>query len=143
MPTLTRFTLQHCRPYLPDDEATGDSLIEMPHLEQLIVHAESPRYFALLNQRLATPQSTKRRLELRTLELGGWDRWQRWFTTMPPCHQWSKPQVGRNTFTFAALPRRVPPYMDRGRGDIIRRCLVGLRDMLVRKPDVFGGHASQ
>jgi hypothetical protein len=84
MPTLTRFTLQHCRPYWPDDEATGDSPIEMPHLEQLIVHADSPRYFALLNQRLATPQSTKRRLELRTLALGGWDRWQRWFTTMLP-----------------------------------------------------------
>ena len=67
-----------------DSEALGDPPIEIPHLEGLVAHGDSPRYFVLLNQRFATPQSAKRRLELRTLALGGWDRWQRWITTMLP-----------------------------------------------------------
>ena len=84
MPALTHFKLHHCRAYWHDSEAPGDPPIEMPHLEELVVHADSPRYFALLNQRLATPQTAKRRLVLRTLALPGWDRWLRWFTTMLP-----------------------------------------------------------
>ena len=84
MPELTHFTLQHCRASWNAAEVPGDPPIEMPHLEELVVHTDSPRYFALLNQRLATPQNVKRRLELRTLALTGWDRWLRWFTTMLP-----------------------------------------------------------
>jgi hypothetical protein len=84
MPALTHFALQHCRAHWQDSEAPSESPIEMPHLEELFVHADSPRYFAMLDRRLATPRSTKRRLELRTLALGGWDRWLRWFADMLP-----------------------------------------------------------
>ena len=87
MPALTHFTLQHCRAHWQDSEASGDPPIEMSHLEELVVHADSPRYFALLNRRIAAPQSAKRRLELRTLALTGWDRWLRWFTIMLPAIQ--------------------------------------------------------
>lgn len=84
MPALTHFTLQHCRAFWDDTNAPRDSLIELPHLEELLVHADSPRYFALLNQRLALPRSAKRRLELRTLAVSGWDRWLHWFTALLP-----------------------------------------------------------
>ena len=82
MPALTHFTLQHCRAHWEDTDAPRDPLIEMPHLKELVVHADSPRYFVLLNQRLALPQGAKRRLELRTLAVSGWDRWLRWFTAL-------------------------------------------------------------
>jgi hypothetical protein len=84
MPALTHFTLQHCRAYWEDSDAPRDPLIELPHLEEFIVHADSPRYFVLLNQRLALPRGAKRRLKLRMLAVLGWDRWLRWFTTLLP-----------------------------------------------------------
>ncbi|KAI0272852.1 hypothetical protein BGY98DRAFT_153059 [Russula aff. rugulosa BPL654] len=84
MPALTRFTLQHCRANWEDADAPREPLIELPHLEELLVHANSPRYFALLNQRLAIPRGAKRRLELRTLAVAGWARWLRWFNSLQP-----------------------------------------------------------
>ena len=84
MPALTRFTLQHCRANWEDIDAPREPLIELPHLEELLVHANSPRYFALLNQRLAIPRGAKRRLELRTLAVAGWARWLRWFDSLQP-----------------------------------------------------------
>lgn len=84
MPALAHFTLQHCRARWEDTDAPREPLIELPHLEELLVHADSPRYFALLNQRLAIPRGTKRRLELRTLAVAGWARWLRWFNSLLP-----------------------------------------------------------
>jgi F-box-like len=84
MPALTHFTLQHCRAHWEDSDAPRDPLIELPHLEEFIVHADSPRYFVLLNQRLALPRGAKRRLELRVLAVAGWDRWLPWFSALLP-----------------------------------------------------------
>lgn len=84
MPALTHFTLQHCRAYWEDSDAPRDPPIELPHLKVFVVHADSPRYFALLNQRLALPRGAKRRLELRMLAVAGWDRWLRWFSALMP-----------------------------------------------------------
>ena len=84
MPALAYFALQHCRAYWEDTDAPREPLIELPHLEEFSVHADSPRYFALLNQRLALPRGAKRRLELRTLAVAGWCRWLRWFDILLP-----------------------------------------------------------
>ena len=84
MPALTHFTLQYCRAHWEDTDAPREPLIELPHLEEFIVHADSPRYFALLNQRLALPRGAKRRLKLRVLAILGWDRWLRWFDALLP-----------------------------------------------------------
>ena len=84
MPALAQFTLQHCRAHWEDVGAPREPLIEMPHLRDFSVHADSPRYFTLLNQRLALPRGAKRRLELRTLAVAGWQRWQRWFAALLP-----------------------------------------------------------
>lgn len=84
MPALAHFTLQHCRAHWEDTDAPRDPLIELPHLEEFLVHSDSPRYFALLNQRLALPRGAKRRLELRSLAVSGWARWVRWFDALLP-----------------------------------------------------------
>ena len=84
MSALEQFTLQHCRAHWEDSDAPRDPPIEMPHLKDFSVHADSPRYFTLLNQRLALPRGAKRRLELRTLAVAGWGRWERWFITLLP-----------------------------------------------------------
>ena len=84
MPALAHFTLQHCRAHWEDTDAPHEPLIELPLLEELLVHTDSPRYFALLNQRLALPRGAKRRLELRTLAVSGWARWLRWFNALLP-----------------------------------------------------------
>jgi len=84
MPALSHFTLQHCRAPWEDTDAPHDPLIELPHLKQFVVHADSPRYFVLLSQRLAIPRGARRRLELRTLAVSGWDRWLRWFNALLP-----------------------------------------------------------
>jgi hypothetical protein len=84
MPALAQFTLQHCRAHWEDTDAPREPLIELPHLEEFSVDADSPRYFALLSQRLALPRGAKRRLELRTLAVAGWSRWLRWFNALLP-----------------------------------------------------------
>jgi hypothetical protein len=84
MPALAHFTLQNCRAHWEDTDTPRDPLIELPHLEEISVHANSPRYFALLNQRLALPRGAKRRLELRTLAVVGWGYWLRWFNILLP-----------------------------------------------------------
>jgi hypothetical protein len=84
MPALTHFTLQHCRAPWEDTDIPRDMLIELPHLEEFVVHADSPRYFVLLNQRLTLPRCAKRCLELRMLAVAGWHRWHRWFTALLP-----------------------------------------------------------
>jgi hypothetical protein len=84
MPALTHFTLQHCRAHWESTDTSRDRSIDLPHLQELVVHADSPRYFVLLNQRLALPRGARRQLELRTLAVAGWDRWLRWFTEMLP-----------------------------------------------------------
>jgi hypothetical protein len=84
MPALAHFTLQHCHAHWEDTDAPREPPIEMAHLKHLSIHASSPRYFALLNQRLTLPRGAKRRLELRTLAVAGWSRWLRWFTALLP-----------------------------------------------------------
>ena len=84
MPMLEQFTLQHCRAVWEDASAPHEPPIEMPHLKEFSVHADSPRYFTLLHQRLTIPRGAKRRLELRTLAVAGWSRWERWFTVLIP-----------------------------------------------------------
>ena len=84
MPALEQFTLQHCRAFWEDASVPREPPIEMPHLKVFSVHADSPRYFALLHQRLTIPRGAKRRLELRTLAVNGWSRWERWFTLLLP-----------------------------------------------------------
>jgi hypothetical protein len=84
MPALAHFTLQYCRAHWEDTDAPRQPLIELPHLKEFSVHADSPRYFTLLNQRLALPPGVKRRLELRTLVVAGWGRWLRWLNDLLP-----------------------------------------------------------
>jgi hypothetical protein len=84
MPALAHFTLQNCRARWEDTDAPREPLIELPHLKEFSVHSDSPRYFVLLNQRLALPRGAKRRMELRTLAVAGWDRWLRWFYALLP-----------------------------------------------------------
>ena len=84
MPVLAHFTLQNCRAHWEDTDAPREPLIKLPHLEEFTVHSDSPRYFVLLNQRLAFPRGAKRRMELRTLAVAGWDRWLRWFRALLP-----------------------------------------------------------
>jgi F-box-like len=84
MPALTHFTLQHCRAHWEESDAPLGPPIHMPYLTNLAVHADSPRFFAMLNQRLALPQSSKRLLVLRTLAIAGWDRWAHWFAFLLP-----------------------------------------------------------
>ncbi|KAH8979373.1 hypothetical protein EDB86DRAFT_3047603 [Lactarius hatsudake] len=84
MPALTHFTLQYCRAQWQETDAPRDLVIEMPHLTNLIVHADSPRFFVLLNEHLSLPKGAKRWLELHALAVAGWSRWARWFATLPP-----------------------------------------------------------
>ncbi|KAI9453463.1 hypothetical protein BJY52DRAFT_1173616 [Lactarius psammicola] len=84
MPVLTHFTLQHCRAHWQETDAPRDLVIEMPHLTNFVVRADSPRFFVLLNEHLSLPKGAKRWMELRTLAVAGWDRWARWFATLPP-----------------------------------------------------------
>ncbi|KAI9432485.1 hypothetical protein H4582DRAFT_1104051 [Lactarius indigo] len=84
MPALTHFTLQHCRAHWQETDAPCDLIIEMPHLTNLVVHADSPRFFVLLNEHLSLPKGAKRWLKLRVLAVAGWDRWARWFASLPP-----------------------------------------------------------
>ena len=84
MPALTHFTLQHCRAHWLETDAPRDLVIEMPHLTNLVVRADSPRFFVLLNEHLSLPKGAKRRLELHALAVAGWDRWARWFSNLPP-----------------------------------------------------------
>jgi hypothetical protein len=84
MPALAHFTLQHCRAHWEDTHAPREPLVELPHLEDFLVHANSPRYFALLNQRLALPRGAKRRLELHMVAIAGWARLVRWFDALLP-----------------------------------------------------------
>src|SRR5260221_5330665 len=57
----SHFTLQHSRPYWHDSETAADPPIKMPHLEELVVHTDSPRYFALLNERHGESVCTDRK----------------------------------------------------------------------------------
>ena len=84
MPALTYFKLQHCRAHWQETDAPRDLMVDMPHLTNLAVHADSPRFFTLLNDHLSLPKGAKRSLELRTLAVAGWDRWARWFATLTP-----------------------------------------------------------
>ncbi|KAH9046745.1 hypothetical protein EDB84DRAFT_1558096 [Lactarius hengduanensis] len=84
MPMLTHFTLQYCRAQWQETDAPCDLVIEMPHLTNLVVHADSPRFFVLLNEHLSLPKGAKRWLELHALAIAGWSRWARWFATLPP-----------------------------------------------------------
>ena len=84
MPALTHFTLHHCRAHWEESDAPPGPPIQMPHLRNLVVYADTPRFFAMLSQRLALPQGSKRRLELRTLALSGWDPWAHWFAVLLP-----------------------------------------------------------
>ncbi|KAH9986123.1 hypothetical protein BJV77DRAFT_84235 [Russula vinacea] len=111
----------------------------MPHLRDFSVHADSPRYFTLLNQRLALPRGAKRRLELRTLAVAGWQRWQRWFAALLPIIE--APMVC-NMFTCPAVPGRVPSACGPGHGHSLRRRRVILRGVLVREPDDHNGPAA-
>lgn len=83
MPALTHFTLQHCRAPWQETDASRDLIVDMPHLTSLVVRADSPRFFALLNEHLSLPKGANRWLELHTLAVSGWDRWARWFATIP------------------------------------------------------------
>ncbi|KAH9055328.1 hypothetical protein EDB87DRAFT_1688347 [Lactarius vividus] len=82
MPALTHFTLQNCRAQWQETDAPRDLVIEMPHLTDLVVHADSPRFFALLNEHLSLPNGAKRWLELHALAVAGWGRWAHWFATL-------------------------------------------------------------
>ena len=84
MSALTHFTLQHCRAHWEEADAPLDPPIQMPCLTNLIVHADSPRFFAMLNRRLALPLKSKRQLVLHALAISGWDRWARWFAFLLP-----------------------------------------------------------
>ena len=84
MPALTHFTLQYCRAHWEDTDAPREPLIEMLHLEEFSVYANSPRYFALLNRRLAIPRAARRQLELRAPGVFGWDYWVRWLDALLP-----------------------------------------------------------
>ncbi|KAH9174536.1 hypothetical protein EDB89DRAFT_2148108 [Lactarius sanguifluus] len=84
MPALTHFTLQYCRAQWQETDAPRDLVIEMPHLTNLVVRADSPRFFVLLNEHLSLPKGAKRWLELHALAVAGWGRWARWFATLPP-----------------------------------------------------------
>ena len=84
MPALTHFTLQHCRANWQETDAPRDLIVDMPHLTNLAVHADSPRFFVLLNDHLSLPKGAKRWLELRTFAVAGWDRWAGWFATFAP-----------------------------------------------------------
>jgi hypothetical protein len=84
MSALTHFTLQHCRAHWEESDAPVDPPIQMPCLTNLIVHADSPRFFAMLNRRLALPPTSKRQLVLHTLAISGWGRWARWFAFLLP-----------------------------------------------------------
>ena len=84
MPTLTHFTMAHCRTHWEDTDAPREPLIELSHLEEFLVDADSPRYFALLNQRLALPPGAKRQLKMRVLAILGWDSWLPWFDALLP-----------------------------------------------------------
>ena len=84
MPVLTHFTLQDCRATWEETDVPRDLIVDMPHLTTLIVRADSPRYFTLMNDHLSLPKGAKRYLELRSLAVAGWERWARWFATFPP-----------------------------------------------------------
>jgi len=84
MPALTHLTLQYCRAYWQETDVPRDLVVDMPHLSNLVVRADSPRYFVLLNEHLSIPNGAKRWLELHTLAVAGWDRWLRWFSTFSP-----------------------------------------------------------
>ncbi|KAH9971389.1 hypothetical protein BGW80DRAFT_1322180, partial [Lactifluus volemus] len=84
MSALTNFTLQHCRAHWEESDAPLDPPIQMPCLTNVIVHADSPRFFAMLNRRLALPPKSKRQLVLHALAISGWDRWARWFAFLLP-----------------------------------------------------------
>ena len=84
MPALTHFTIAHCRAHWEDTDASREPLIELTHLEEFLVDADSPHYFALLNQRLALPRNVKRQLKLCALAIIKWDPWLRWFDALLP-----------------------------------------------------------
>ena len=58
-------------------------MVDMPHLTNLFVRADSPRFFVLLHEHISLPEGAKRGFELHTYAVAGWDRWARWFATFP------------------------------------------------------------
>jgi hypothetical protein len=60
VPALTHFTLQHCRAHWQETDAPPDLIVEMPHLTNFVVHADSPRFVTLLNDHLSLPKGAKR-----------------------------------------------------------------------------------
>ena len=83
MPALTHFTLQYCSARWLETDVPRDLVVDMPHLTNLAVRADSPRFFVLLHEHLSLPKGAKRRLVLHTYAVAGWDRWARWFATLP------------------------------------------------------------
>lgn len=83
MPALTHFTLQYCSAHWLETDVPRDLVVDMPHLMNLAVRADSPRFFVLLHEHLLLPKGAKRRLLLHTYAVAGWDRWARWFATFP------------------------------------------------------------
>lgn len=83
MPALTHFTLQHCSAQWLETDVPRDLMVDMPHLTNLVVRADSPRFFVLLHEHLSLPKGAKRRFVLHTYAVAGWDRWARWFATFP------------------------------------------------------------
>lgn len=83
MPALTHFTLQHCSAQWLETDVPRDLMVDIPHLTNLVVRADSPRFFVLLHEHLSLPKGAKRRFELHTYAVPGWDRWARWFATFP------------------------------------------------------------
>jgi hypothetical protein len=87
MPALTHFTLQHCSAHWQETDVPRDLMVDIPHLTNLVVRADSPRFFVLLNEHLSLPKGAKRLFMLHTYAVAGWDRWARWFATFTLNHR--------------------------------------------------------
>jgi hypothetical protein len=82
MPALTHFTLQHCSAqWRLETDVPSDLMVDIPRLTNLVVRADSPRFFVLLHEHLSLSNGAKRRFMLHTYAVAGWDPWARWFAT--------------------------------------------------------------
>ncbi|KAH9971390.1 hypothetical protein BGW80DRAFT_456223 [Lactifluus volemus] len=84
MPALTHFTLHRFGAYWEESDAPVGPPIPLPYLTNLVVREASPHCFAMLNERLALPQSCKRHLILHTTSIKRRVRWAEWFDFLLP-----------------------------------------------------------
>ncbi|KAI0301535.1 hypothetical protein B0F90DRAFT_309723 [Multifurca ochricompacta] len=83
MPALTYLLIRGRHIHWGDVQVSNEP-IQMPHLVDFVVDADSPEVFVLLNRRITLPEGARRRLKLAMWFFCSWPTWTHWFAALVP-----------------------------------------------------------